>query len=167
LKCTLLFWISNVGTVVDSKICHPTEFDFYLCSHAGIQVQFWTKKYDFKPNLKKCIVRKCVPLNLRLYWKWHFECRARVDLLIITCSGMRTILVLMKSNLWQTTCVIRKKFGSISLVACFCNVNLLINNYCEITWLMIRLQVCSMHSICFCRYIFFTHCLHARLIDPS
>ncbi|KZV34777.1 protein argonaute 1A-like [Dorcoceras hygrometricum] len=24
------------GTVVDSKICHPTEFDFYLCSHAGI-----------------------------------------------------------------------------------------------------------------------------------
>lgn len=29
-----------VGTVVDSKICHPTEFDFYLCSHAGIQVNF-------------------------------------------------------------------------------------------------------------------------------
>lgn len=28
----------RVGTVVDSKICHPTEFDFYLCSHAGIQV---------------------------------------------------------------------------------------------------------------------------------
>ncbi|CAN6439599.1 unnamed protein product [Victoria cruziana] len=25
------------GTVVDSKICHPFEFDFYLCSHAGIQ----------------------------------------------------------------------------------------------------------------------------------
>ena len=25
------------GTVVDSKICHPSEFDFYLCSHAGIQ----------------------------------------------------------------------------------------------------------------------------------
>ncbi|KAG5002491.1 hypothetical protein JHK84_026744 [Glycine max] len=33
------FLPSNVliGTVVDSKICHPTEFDFYLCSHAGIQ----------------------------------------------------------------------------------------------------------------------------------
>ncbi|GJM98059.1 hypothetical protein PR202_ga15034 [Eleusine coracana subsp. coracana] len=27
------------GTVVDSKICHPTEFDFYLCSHAGIQLR--------------------------------------------------------------------------------------------------------------------------------
>ncbi|KAL5678778.1 hypothetical protein ACJX0J_014909, partial [Zea mays] len=25
------------GTVVDQKIFHPTEFDFYLCSHAGIQ----------------------------------------------------------------------------------------------------------------------------------
>ncbi|KAF9594683.1 hypothetical protein IFM89_034366 [Coptis chinensis] len=25
------------GTVVDSIICHPSEFDFYLCSHAGIQ----------------------------------------------------------------------------------------------------------------------------------
>jgi hypothetical protein len=26
------------GTVVDTKICHPTEFDFFLCSHAGIKV---------------------------------------------------------------------------------------------------------------------------------
>ncbi|XP_078436610.1 protein argonaute MEL1-like [Wolffia australiana] len=25
------------GTVVDTGICHPTQFDFYLCSHAGIQ----------------------------------------------------------------------------------------------------------------------------------
>uniref|UniRef100_A0A7N0V8L2 Piwi domain-containing protein n=1 Tax=Kalanchoe fedtschenkoi TaxID=63787 RepID=A0A7N0V8L2_KALFE len=25
------------GTVVDQKICHPMEFDFYLNSHAGIQ----------------------------------------------------------------------------------------------------------------------------------
>ncbi|CAA6663018.1 unnamed protein product [Spirodela intermedia] len=25
------------GTVVDTSICHPTQFDFYLCSHAGIQ----------------------------------------------------------------------------------------------------------------------------------
>lgn len=26
------------GTTVDSTITHPSEFDFYLCSHAGIQV---------------------------------------------------------------------------------------------------------------------------------
>ncbi|KAL6639221.1 hypothetical protein ACP70R_022951 [Stipagrostis hirtigluma subsp. patula] len=25
------------GTVVDKKMCHPREFDFYLCSHAGIK----------------------------------------------------------------------------------------------------------------------------------
>ncbi|XP_025796130.1 protein argonaute MEL1-like [Panicum hallii] len=25
------------GTVVDQRICHPTEFDFYICSHPGIQ----------------------------------------------------------------------------------------------------------------------------------
>ncbi|XP_059627107.1 protein argonaute MEL1-like isoform X2 [Cornus florida] len=32
-------WSGNIlpGTVVERVICHPTEFDFYLCSHAGIQ----------------------------------------------------------------------------------------------------------------------------------
>ncbi|XP_022851308.1 protein argonaute 5-like, partial [Olea europaea var. sylvestris] len=25
------------GTVIDTKICHPSGFDFYLCSHAGTQ----------------------------------------------------------------------------------------------------------------------------------
>ena len=28
------------GTTVDVGITHPTEFDFYLCSHAGIQVSW-------------------------------------------------------------------------------------------------------------------------------
>ena len=28
------------GTTVDVGITHPTEFDFYLCSHAGIQVHY-------------------------------------------------------------------------------------------------------------------------------
>ncbi|CAC5380455.1 ELF2C [Mytilus coruscus] len=28
------------GTTVDVGITHPTEFDFYLCSHAGIQVKY-------------------------------------------------------------------------------------------------------------------------------
>ncbi|VEL13804.1 unnamed protein product [Protopolystoma xenopodis] len=27
------------GTVVDKGITHPRDFDFYLCSHEGIQVQ--------------------------------------------------------------------------------------------------------------------------------
>lgn len=33
-----LIFLSCLGTVVDTKICHPTEFDFFLNSHAGIQV---------------------------------------------------------------------------------------------------------------------------------
>ena len=28
------------GTTVDKGITHPTDHDFYLCSHAGIQVQY-------------------------------------------------------------------------------------------------------------------------------
>ncbi|XP_066377590.1 uncharacterized protein [Miscanthus floridulus] len=31
-------WTDNSGTVVDRNICHTTEFDFFLCSHAGIKV---------------------------------------------------------------------------------------------------------------------------------
>ncbi|CAN6458257.1 unnamed protein product [Victoria cruziana] len=29
--------IAATSTIVDSKIYHPFEFDFYLCSHAGIR----------------------------------------------------------------------------------------------------------------------------------
>ncbi|CAH1450496.1 unnamed protein product [Lactuca virosa] len=34
---TRFFPMKHGGTVVDTKICHQMEFDFYLCSHAGIQ----------------------------------------------------------------------------------------------------------------------------------
>lgn len=36
------------GTTVDTKITHPSEFDFYLCSHAGIQVQHFVWDEDFQ-----------------------------------------------------------------------------------------------------------------------
>ena len=29
--------VLTAGVLVDSDICHPTEFDFYLSSHAGVQ----------------------------------------------------------------------------------------------------------------------------------
>ena len=32
-----MFIFLAAGTVVDTGVCHPTEFDFYLLSHAGIQ----------------------------------------------------------------------------------------------------------------------------------
>ena len=34
------------GTVVDTVITHPREFDFFLCSHAGIQVHVHVCKMD-------------------------------------------------------------------------------------------------------------------------
>jgi len=37
----------TAGTVVDQQICHPTEFDFYLCSHAGIQVCWYLGAHPF------------------------------------------------------------------------------------------------------------------------
>ena len=33
------------GTTVDTSITHPFEFDFYLCSHAGIQVSILAHTY--------------------------------------------------------------------------------------------------------------------------
>ena len=33
------------GTTVDIGITHPTEFDFYLCSHQGIQVIISNSKF--------------------------------------------------------------------------------------------------------------------------
>jgi hypothetical protein len=39
LRTEFFIFLIVLGTVVDTKICHPTEFDFYLNSHAGIQVK--------------------------------------------------------------------------------------------------------------------------------
>jgi len=46
LSFAVLFFLANnvicfLGTIVDTKICHPSELDFYLCSHSGIQVNRW------------------------------------------------------------------------------------------------------------------------------
>ena len=35
------------GTTVDNDITHPTEFDFFLCSHAGIQVNYFFFRFLF------------------------------------------------------------------------------------------------------------------------
>lgn len=33
------------GTTVDLGITHPTEFDFFLCSHQGIQVMICNSSF--------------------------------------------------------------------------------------------------------------------------
>lgn len=43
--------MATLGTVVDKKICCPTEFDFYLCSRAGIQVLLMTSKGGLQPRM--------------------------------------------------------------------------------------------------------------------
>lgn len=40
------------GTTVDVGITHPTEFDFYLCSHQGIQVIINLYYLIFKTNIE-------------------------------------------------------------------------------------------------------------------
>lgn len=45
------------GTTVDTSITHPFEFDFYLCSHAGIQVTADGRDAVF------CSVLLCVALS--------------------------------------------------------------------------------------------------------
>ncbi|KAL3585922.1 hypothetical protein D5086_012789 [Populus alba] len=48
------------GTVVDTKICHPSEHDFYLCSHLGIQdVSCLT--YPFVSESVSCYAECAVP----------------------------------------------------------------------------------------------------------
>lgn len=48
------------GTTVDSTITHPSEFDFYLCSHAGIQVSY-TRSHTFpRFSQKLCGKFKCL-----------------------------------------------------------------------------------------------------------
>lgn len=42
------------GTTVDVGITHPSEFDFYLCSHAGIQVCMCTYVYICKHLHNAC-----------------------------------------------------------------------------------------------------------------
>ena len=50
----LMFIFIAAGTVVDTGVCHPTEFDFYLLSHAGIQgANLKKEKKERKKETKK------------------------------------------------------------------------------------------------------------------
>lgn len=37
-KSSFFFDYLNSGTIIDNKVCHPKNNDFYLCSHAGMIV---------------------------------------------------------------------------------------------------------------------------------
>lgn len=89
------------GTTVDVGITHPTEFDFYLCSHQGIQV-------SFAMIIKTCynLLEKIYIFNLLFNGKFliyfffvkYIIFRAQVVLHIITFYGMTIILIRMSCN---------------------------------------------------------------------
>ena len=51
------------GTVVDTDITHPREFDFYLCSQEGIQVNYFlvlTNTITFRVHRNLPIITYCM-----------------------------------------------------------------------------------------------------------
>ena len=70
--CTLLYVMQvghsgNIpaGTTVDVGITHPSKFDFYLCSHAGIQVCMCMCVY---------IYVSIFIMHAHVYVLWTFRC---------------------------------------------------------------------------------------------
>lgn len=105
------FLFGPAGTVVDRQICHPTEFDFYLCSHAGIQVNPCWKLFADCTNFSSL---------------QNFQLMCAVDIpflrvlagqLITMSFTMRTILQPMHFSPWPTIFAIRK-FISLFLLSC-------------------------------------------------
>jgi hypothetical protein len=86
------------GTVVDQKICHPTEFDFYLCSHAGIQVIIY--QYLGAHSLPSTSL---LDIECQI-----FSFREQVGPPITMSFMMRIILLLMHYSHWQTIFATRK-----------------------------------------------------------
>lgn len=106
---------SIAGTVVDTKICHPTEFDFYLCSHAGIQVGklewfYWSFLFTVS-GISVDLIAATAILLVKLILTTMFVLvvngnkkmwRVQAALLITMCCGMRTNLQLMDCSHSQT-----------------------------------------------------------------
>ncbi|KAF8058950.1 AGO1 [Scenedesmus sp. PABB004] len=60
------------GTVVDSGICHPTQFDFYLNSHAGLQGHNKPAHYHVLVDENGF---SADALQLFTYWQCYLYCR--------------------------------------------------------------------------------------------
>ena len=55
--------------LVDSDICHPTEFDFYLNSHAGVQGTNKPAHYHVLLDANKMGAHELQLLTYRWEWK--------------------------------------------------------------------------------------------------
>ena len=94
------------GTTVDQIITHPTEFDFYLCSHAGIQGTSRPSHYHvlWDDNRLVCFFEFCIlsdPMS-RGSLDLNFYC---LLLIIIDTVEVRAIisptLGLMRDTIWM------------------------------------------------------------------
>jgi len=103
------------GTVVDQQICHPTEFDFYLCSHAGIQVCWYLGAHSFPEQHLSDIERKkyflsgnksAHPLPCPLWWEsFYCWCTAVTDqqsLLHVSSTPLHSRVLFLSLTLWFT-----------------------------------------------------------------
>jgi len=105
------------GTVVDQRICHPTEFDFYLCSHAGIQVtmlvhwhSFFSRKSSIQIlSVKIFIVREQVGPPITMSFMM------RIILLLTAYSHWPTIFATRKFQLFPHDCCLTLTFGLLNI----------------------------------------------------
>lgn len=58
------------GTIIDSKICHPRNNDFYLCAHAGMIVSISNHLFNFFYRVLACCFYCCLILAFLLYCIW-------------------------------------------------------------------------------------------------
>lgn len=124
------------GTVIDTQICHPNEFDFYLCSHAGIQVKLcssindsltnsayiFSKYYVLGYSIKlyksalsfskyyevQAINCKVRDIQMQLWFIFLRLDRELADRLITMYCTMKITSQQMVCKFWRTVCVTRK-----------------------------------------------------------
>jgi eukaryotic translation initiation factor 2C len=79
------------GTVVDSGICHPSQFDFFLNSHAGLQGHNKPAHYHVLVDENGF---SSDGLQLLTYWLCYLYCRCTrcADVLLLSdcCYACRT-----------------------------------------------------------------------------
>jgi len=81
----LIFFLC-AGTVIDNKICHPRNYDFYMCAHAGMIVSIQTFLFNFYFII--------TTFNVVL---WVWICRRDVQFVVMFLSQLPwTCLIILK-----------------------------------------------------------------------
>ena len=76
------------GTIIDNKVCHPRNNDFYLCAHGGMIVSYLFCFVPIHWSLVLCLYH-------HMMFTWILLCRVRLDLHITMCCWMKLVSHLM------------------------------------------------------------------------